>query len=118
MLTHISWLLKSRKRFPSGVQNQQPFAPATGIGSMAPCADHSKSVCFFLRSTMIWPLRPSMVSTGFIDVFLCRVCRPGLQCAENGGGDVRRRRGAAEIRRARAAAGEHPLDRADDQIVP
>jgi hypothetical protein len=33
MLTHISWLLKSRKRRLSGVQNQHPFAPATGIGS-------------------------------------------------------------------------------------
>jgi hypothetical protein len=53
MLTHINWLLKSRNRFPSGVQNQQPFAPATGIGSIAPCADHSNRVCYFVRSTRV-----------------------------------------------------------------
>ena len=32
MLTHISWLLKSMKRLPSGVQKYTPFARATGIG--------------------------------------------------------------------------------------
>ena len=30
MLTHINWLLKSRKRLPSGVQKYTPFARATG----------------------------------------------------------------------------------------
>ena len=42
MLTHISWLLKSMKRLPSGVQKYTPFARATGIGSTAPCTAHSK----------------------------------------------------------------------------
>src|SRR4029450_5098502 len=51
MFTHISWLLKSRYRFPSGVQNQQPFAPATGIGSTFDCADHSNSVWALVRAT-------------------------------------------------------------------
>jgi hypothetical protein len=41
MFTHINWLLKSRYRLPSGVQNQQPLAPATGMGSTFDCADHS-----------------------------------------------------------------------------
>ena len=45
MLVHISWLLKSRNRLPSGVQKYTPSARAIGIGSTADCADHSKMVC-------------------------------------------------------------------------
>ena len=55
MLTHINWLLKSMKRFPSGVQKYTPLARATGIGSKAPCADHSKIVCFFDSATISSP---------------------------------------------------------------
>src|SRR3954454_11491993 len=79
MLTHINWLLKSRNRFPSGVQNQQPFAPATGIGSTAPCADHSNSVCFRVRSTIVWPSRP-------VCVVLTVMCAPdaGLRLLAHG----------------------------------
>ncbi len=36
MFTHINWLLKSRKRFPSGVQKHTPFARATGIDRRPP----------------------------------------------------------------------------------
>src|SRR4051812_15912576 len=117
MLTHINWLLKSRKRFPSGVQNQQPLAPATGIGSIAPCADHSKSVCFFVRSTMTWPLSPA-ASTVFMGSF---VARPGpgtrLHRVDYRLRHVLGRRLAAEIRGARTAAREDLFDRRDDQIV-
>ena len=56
MLTHISWLLKSMKRFPSGVQRYTPFACATGIGSTVPWADHSKIVCFLDSSTISFPV--------------------------------------------------------------
>src|ERR1700758_301648 len=55
MLTLINWLLKSMKRFPSGVQKWMPLARATGIGSTFDCADHSKSVCFLVRSTISCP---------------------------------------------------------------
>ena len=55
MFTHISWLLKSMKRFPSGVQKYMPLARATGIGSTVACADHSKIVCFFDRATISSP---------------------------------------------------------------
>ena len=41
MLEHISWLLKSMKRLPSGVQKWMPWALATGMGSTLLCADHS-----------------------------------------------------------------------------
>src|SRR5262245_50097270 len=51
----MSWLLKSRKRLPSGVQNQTPFAPATGMGSTFDCADHSKIVWRFVRATISSP---------------------------------------------------------------
>src|SRR6266446_5463196 len=33
-----------------------PFARATGMGSTLDCADHSKSVCFLVRSTISWPV--------------------------------------------------------------
>src|ERR1700674_1151517 len=33
-----------------------PFARATGMGSTLDCADHSNSVCFFVRSTISWPV--------------------------------------------------------------
>ena len=56
MFTHINWLLKSRKRLPSGVQKYTPLARATGIGSTAPCADHSKMVCFFDSATISSPV--------------------------------------------------------------
>src|SRR5215212_1384302 len=56
MLTHINWLLKSRKRLPSGVQNQQPFAPATGIGSTLDCADHSNNVWALVSATISGPV--------------------------------------------------------------
>src|SRR3954454_13038442 len=46
MFTHINWLLKSMKRFPSGVQKYTPFARATAIGSTFDWADHSNKVCF------------------------------------------------------------------------
>ncbi len=55
MFVHISWLLKSRKRLPSGVQNHEPFAPATGMGSALPCAVHSKIVCRFVSATISSP---------------------------------------------------------------
>src|SRR5688572_33404194 len=56
MFTHISWLLESRYRFPSGVQNQHPFAPATGSGSAFDCAHHSKTVCALVRRTISSPV--------------------------------------------------------------
>src|SRR5688500_10329566 len=56
MFTHINWLLKSRNRLPSGVQKYTPFARATGIGSTAFCADHSKIVCRFDSATMSAPV--------------------------------------------------------------
>ena len=56
MFTHISWLLKSMKRLPSGVQKYTPSARATGMGSTAPCADHSEMVCFFDSATMSSPV--------------------------------------------------------------
>src|SRR5436190_18574454 len=62
MLTHINWLLKSRNRLPSGVQNQHPFAPATGIGSTLDCADHSNSVCALVRATISSPVMAGGVS--------------------------------------------------------
>src|SRR4029077_21018224 len=33
-----------------------PLARATGMGSTLDCADHSNSVCFFVRSTISWPV--------------------------------------------------------------
>src|SRR5258706_1693030 len=33
-----------------------PFARATGMGSTFDCADHSNNVCFFVRSTISWPV--------------------------------------------------------------
>src|SRR3954471_19142386 len=56
MLTHISWLLKSRKRLPSGVQKYTPLARATGIGSTAACAAYSNIVCFFVSAMMSSPV--------------------------------------------------------------
>src|SRR5271157_4950499 len=38
-----------------------PFARATGIGSTLDCADHSYSVCFFVRSTISWPVMAGTV---------------------------------------------------------
>src|SRR3954453_17659873 len=119
MFTHINWLLKSRYRFPSGVQNQQPFAPAIGIGSIAACADHSKSVCFLVRSTMVWPLRPATaVSIVFISFSISPGSRPRLrEGGDDRVGHVGRPGAAAEIRRPRPPARQHPLDRANDQVV-
>src|ERR687896_181506 len=53
---HISWLLKSRYRLPSGVQKYTPLAPATGIGSTFDCADHSNSVWRLVRATISSPV--------------------------------------------------------------
>src|ERR1700676_2766149 len=64
MLTHISWLLKSRKRLPSGVQKCTPFARATGMGSTVPWADHSKIVCFLERATISSPVNAASGSSG------------------------------------------------------
>ena len=41
MFEHMSWLLKSMKRLPSGVQKWMPCARATGMGSTLVCTDHS-----------------------------------------------------------------------------
>ena len=56
MLVHISWLLKSRNFSSSGVQNQEPFARAIGIGFAAAWADHSVMVWRFERATISGPL--------------------------------------------------------------
>src|SRR5437588_7764135 len=56
MFTDMSWLLKSMKRFPSGVQKKIPLAFATGIGSTLDWADHSNKVCFLVRSTISCPV--------------------------------------------------------------
>src|SRR5689334_4360207 len=73
MLTHINWLLKSRKRLPSGVQNQQPLAPATGIGSIACCADHSNSVCRFVSATISSLLIPPPPAVSVLVSVVCAV---------------------------------------------
>jgi hypothetical protein len=52
MFVHISWLLKSRYRFPSGVQKYTPLALSTTIGSTRPCTAHSEIVCFFERAAI------------------------------------------------------------------
>src|SRR5947209_5771093 len=56
MFTDMSWLLKSMKRFPSGVQKKIPLAFATGMGSTLDWADHSNKVCFLVRSTISCPV--------------------------------------------------------------
>src|SRR4051794_39662893 len=56
MFTHINWLLKSMYRLPSGVQKYTPLARATGMGSTADCAAHSKSVCAFESATISSPV--------------------------------------------------------------
>src|SRR4026209_1061431 len=56
MFTHISWLLKSRYSLPSGVQKYEPLAPATGIGSTLPCADHSYRVWRLVRAIISSPV--------------------------------------------------------------
>src|SRR6185503_13436548 len=61
MFTHINWLLKSMKRLPSGVQEEMPLERATGIGSTAAWADHSKSVWWRQSSTISSPVIVSAV---------------------------------------------------------
>src|SRR6185436_14404154 len=61
MFTHISWLLKSMKRFPSGVQKWIPFARAMGMGSTAAWADHSNIVCRRQSSIISSPVIASIV---------------------------------------------------------
>src|SRR5579871_941087 len=39
-----------------------PLALATGMGSTFDCADHSKSVCFLVRSTISGPVRAGFAS--------------------------------------------------------
>src|SRR4029450_11766630 len=56
ILMHINWLLKSRKRLPSGVQKYTPCARAMGMGSTGFWGAHSKIVCFLERAMISSPV--------------------------------------------------------------
>src|SRR5450756_2054509 len=54
MFTDISWLLKSRIRWPSGVYRWTPSARSIAMGSRSPWTDHEKNVWARDSRTISW----------------------------------------------------------------